>query len=107
MLTVSEKAEKQLIEHSQKNPGKVVRIAVSGGGCHGFKYGLWLEERDKVDTEDIILEKAGYGIVMDSQSASILSDAILEVDDNSLAGELRIKNPRAKSSCGCGSSFSM
>lgn len=106
MFTISEKAEKQLVEHSSKNPDKVVRIAVSGGGCHGLKYGLWLEKREKSDSEDIVIEKEGYTIVMDPQTSGILSEAVLEFDDSLLVGELRIHNPRAKSSCGCGSSFS-
>lgn len=107
MLSITEKAERHLINIIDKNPDKVIRIAVEGGGCHGYKYGFWLEDNKNIGQEDILISKDSYAIVLDAQSSSLLNEAILDFEDKFLMGELKIKNPNAKTSCGCGNSFSL
>jgi len=78
-----------------------LRLYVQGGGCSGFQYGLMLEK--KPDEKDKIFESNGITIFIDSISINYLKDA--EIDFNEDRGGFGIKNPNAKSTCGCGQSF--
>jgi len=88
-------------------PEKVyLRLRVVGGGCSGFQHKLDLDPQvsDKLDE---IFEFHGIGVVIDKRSKVYLEGAVVDfVDDLNRRG-FSITNPTAKSTCGCGSSFSM
>ncbi|MGE0113776.1 MAG: iron-sulfur cluster insertion protein ErpA [Steroidobacteraceae bacterium] len=86
------------------NPNLQLRIYVSGGGCSGFQYGFAFEESTGAD--DIIVEKAGVRVLIDPVSLQYLSGAEVDFQDGLDGARFIIKNPNAKSTCGCGSSFS-
>jgi len=74
-----------------------------GGGCSGFQYQFSLETA--INTDDILVEKAGTGLLVDSVSLPFLENCEIDfVEDLSGAG-FQIRNPNAQSSCGCGNSF--
>jgi iron-sulfur cluster insertion protein len=81
-----------------------LRIYVRGGGCHGYQYGMAFET--KIGEDDTILEKDGVKVIMDSQSAPLLGGAEVDYVDSLQGSGFAIKNPQAKTTCGCGSSFS-
>lgn len=84
---------------------KVFRIAVNGGGCSGFQYEFSLE---KTTNEDDIIFKQGNAVVaIDSISIPFIEGAKLEWIDDLIGSSFKISNPNAKSSCGCGISFSI
>jgi iron-sulfur cluster insertion protein len=86
------------------NPNLQLRIYVSGGGCSGFQYGFAFEE--SAANEDIVVEKSGVRVLIDPVSLQYLSGAEVDFQENLEGSRFVIKNPNAKSSCGCGSSFS-
>ena len=83
----------------------LLRVAVDGGGCSGFQYRLDLVGEAQAD--DTRIENAGQAAVVDEMSLVMLKGS--EIDDvDELAGaEFKIRNPNARSSCGCGVSFSI
>lgn len=105
MLAISEKAGakiKTLLAEENK-PYHGLRVYVAGGGCQGFQYGMTFEERANPD--DTIVEAHGVKVFIDAQSAPMLQGAEVDYVDSLQGSGFAIKNPQAKSSCGCGSSF--
>jgi iron-sulfur cluster insertion protein len=106
MITMTEAAGvkvKNLLETENKqNYG--LRVSVSGGGCHGFQYGMSFEE--KTSEDDHILEYHGVKLFLDPQSAMLLNEAVVDYVEGLEGAGFAIKNPQAKSTCGCGHSFS-
>lgn len=87
------------------NPNLQLRIYVSGGGCSGFQYGFAFEEA--AGSEDIVLEKSGVRVLIDPVSLQYLNGAHVDFQDDINGARFVIKNPNARSTCGCGSSFSV
>ena len=86
------------------NPRLSLRVCVSGGGCSGFQYGFAFEEA--VGTEDLAMERDGVRVLIDPVSLQFLNGAEVDFQEGLDGSRFVIKNPNAKSTCGCGSSFS-
>ncbi|MEJ1964566.1 MAG: iron-sulfur cluster insertion protein ErpA [Gammaproteobacteria bacterium] len=86
------------------NPNLKLRVYVSGGGCSGFQYGFAFEE--VAGESDLIVEREGVRVIIDPVSLQYLSGAQIDFQDGLDGSRFVIKNPNAKSTCGCGSSFS-
>ena len=86
------------------NPNLQLRIYVSGGGCSGFQYGFAFEEAAGAD--DAVLEKHGVRVLIDPVSLQYLAGAQVDFHDGLDGSRFVIRNPNAKGTCGCGSSFS-
>ena len=86
--------------------GAGLRVFVQGGGCSGFQYGLMIDEGDGDAEADQVFEVNGVKLLVDPISLRYLSGAEVDFVDNNMGGGFTIKNPNAKSTCGCGSSFS-
>jgi iron-sulfur cluster insertion protein len=105
MITITEKAEQKILEFMKEEQDAVgLRIYVRGGGCHGYQYGMAFES--KLSDDDTVIEKGGVKVILDSQSAPLLSGAEVDYVDSLQGSGFSIKNPQAKTTCGCGSSFS-
>lgn len=105
MVTITPHAEQKIREFVQQEHAAVgLRIYVRGGGCHGYQYGMALEST--VADDDTVIEQGDLTIIMDSQSAPLLQGAEVEYLDSVQGSGFSIKNPQAKTTCGCGSSFS-
>ncbi len=87
------------------NPNLMLRVSVSGGGCSGLQYGFAFEEQS--EGEDLVIEKNGVRVLVDPVSLQYLSGAHIDFQEGADGSRFVIKNPNAKSTCGCGSSFSM
>jgi iron-sulfur cluster assembly protein len=81
-----------------------LRIAISGGGCSGFQYGMRLEEA-KAD-DDLVMEYDGVTLLVDPFSAPLLDGVTVDFVDSLHGSGFKFENPNATSSCACGSSFS-
>jgi iron-sulfur cluster insertion protein len=103
MINITESAKKQLDEILMDEPnGKYVRAFVSGGGCSGFNYGFTIEEEKEED--DFVIDK----LLVDALSMTYFDNATIDFTNDKLKGsQFVISNPNAKSTCGCGSSFSV
>ena len=83
---------------------KALRVAVEGGGCSGFQYEIKL---DDLSEDDLVLEKNGQKVLVDSVSLPFLSNAVIDFFEELIGARFVIENPNATSSCGCGTSFSI
>ena len=82
-----------------------LRVFVQGGGCSGFQYGLMIEEGSGDAEADRVFRSNGVTLFIDPISIRYLSGAEVDFVDNLMGGGFTIKNPNAKSTCGCGQSF--
>ena len=85
---------------SKKPPGTFFRIAVKGGGCSGFKYDFSFDS--KIENNDLKHEN----IVIDKSSLDMLKGSQVDFTNELIGSSFKISNPKTKSSCGCGVSFS-
>jgi iron-sulfur cluster assembly protein len=113
-ITVTEKAAskvKEIIQEGQSAgtlpPEKLyLRLRVVGGGCSGFQHKLDLDP-DVKEKLDEVFEFHGVPVVVDRKSLLYLDNAHVDYHDELHRSGFSITNPNAKSTCGCGSSFSM
>jgi iron-sulfur cluster assembly accessory protein len=91
---------------TKENPGTVLRISVSGGGCSGFQYEYNLVPDDRTD-EDLVLERDGARVLIDSLSLEFMTGSEIDFVDDLIGQSFQIKNPNAVASCGCGTSFAI
>ncbi|MGB5097797.1 MAG: iron-sulfur cluster insertion protein ErpA [Porticoccaceae bacterium] len=82
-----------------------LRIYVTGGGCSGFSYGFAFEEG--VAEDDNLFHQEDVGVVVDPMSLGYLAGAEVDFEDGLEGARFIIRNPNAKTTCGCGSSFSV
>jgi iron-sulfur cluster insertion protein len=103
MITLTESAKTQIDEILMDDVSmKYVRAFISGGGCSGFNYGFTIEENKEED--DFVIDK----LVVDAMSMQYFDNATIDFTSDKLKGsQFVISNPNAKSTCGCGSSFSV
>ena len=105
MITITSPAEEKIRELMKEEADTVgLRVFVKGGGCHGYQYGMAFES--KIAEDDTVIEKGEVKIIMDSQSAPLLAGCEVDYLDSLQGSGFAIKNPQAKTTCGCGSSFS-
>ena len=107
MITVTDGAASKIVAlmaEENKTAGGL-RVFVQGGGCSGFQYGLMIEEGEGDTSADRVFESNGVRLYIDPISLRYLGGAQVDFVDNLTGGGFTIKNPNAKSTCGCGSSF--
>jgi len=94
-----------VLVEEEKNPKLKLRITVDGGGCSGFQYGFAFDE--KVSDDDTIIEKNGATMLVDVSSMQYLNGSEVDYLEGLEGARFVVNNPNAKSTCGCGSSFSV
>lgn len=108
MITVTSNAASQiqkLLEKQQKPQGGL-RVGVKAGGCSGFEYVFAWEDAPRPD--DLVFEgPQGVRVWIDPRSHRILDGTTLDYDGTLLSRGFVFQNPHAKSTCGCGSSFTV
>lgn len=82
-----------------------LRVRVDGGGCNGYSYHFGFDENRAAD--DIAIENLGVTLVIDPLSFQYLKGSTIDFIETLEASQFVVKNPNAKSSCGCGNSFSL
>jgi iron-sulfur cluster insertion protein len=95
---------KELITE-EGNPEIKLRAYITGGGCSGFQYGFAFEE--DVNDDDFHIENQGVTLLVDSMSFQYLMGADIDFKEDVEGAHFIIRNPNAKTTCGCGSSFSV
>ena len=109
-IVLTEKAahEVKRIMEAQKYEDHVLRVGVAGGGCSGFSYALGFA-KDYDEAVDSKYEFHGVPVVVDKRSLLYLDGVTVDFHDEPQLNRrgFSINNPSAKSTCGCGSSFSM
>jgi iron-sulfur cluster assembly protein len=90
--------------NQQKLEGHLLRVAVVGGGCSGFNYDLDLVREAR--TGDHTYQMEGVTIAVDAMSSRFLEGTVIDYVESLQGAGFKFNNPKAKSTCGCGSSFS-
>jgi iron-sulfur cluster insertion protein len=95
----------------EENPDLNLRVSITGGGCSGFQYGFSFDEQinedDTVVTQECSNGEGSVKLLVDSMSYPYLHDAEIDYVQGIQGEQFVIRNPNAKTTCGCGSSFSM
>ena len=100
-INFSKKAVERINQLISNKPlGTFFRIAVKGGGCSGFKYDFSFD--NKIDKNDL----KHVNVVIDKSSLEILKGSEVDYSEELIGTTFKISNPKTKSSCGCGISFS-
>lgn len=86
-------------------PGSALRVEVLAGGCNGFQYRFDLTR--EVTGDDEVFEREGVKVVVDPASLDLLEGSELDFKDTLMGAYFAVGNPNAKTSCGCGTSFSV
>jgi iron-sulfur cluster insertion protein len=101
-FTITDKAKKKIENLLEKeNINKFFRIEVKGGGCSGYKYHFSTD--NKINEDDVIFEN----VLIDKSSFVFVEGSMLDFSEKLIENTFKIINPKATSSCGCGSSFSV
>ena len=83
----------------------MLRVSVEGGGCSGFQYKFDVE-REKAE-DDLVIARNDATVLIDPVSVGFLAGSEIDYVDDLIGASFKINNPNAKSSCGCGTSFSL
>jgi iron-sulfur cluster assembly accessory protein len=105
-VTVTERAAERIAQIVSNEPeNNMLRVSVEGGGCSGFEYRFGLVPN--AEPEDILIERAGAKVLVDSLSLTYLAGSEIDYVDDLMSASFKIKNPNATAACGCGTSFSV
>ena len=106
-VTITEKAAQRIaaLMAEEASPDLMLRIAVSGGGCSGFQYNFTFDEA--AGDTDFVIKRDGATVLVDETSLELLKGSEIDYVEDMIGASFQIKNPQAKSTCGCGNSFSV
>ena len=105
-VTVSERAARRIGEILGREPsGTMLRLSVEGGGCSGFQYRFDMDRAQAAD--DVLICNGGALVLIDRVSLAYLAGSEIDFVDDLIGAAFRVNNPRAKASCGCGTSFAL
>ena len=105
-VTLSETAARRIRAIGEaEGRSLMLRVAVEGGGCSGFQYQFDLV--DQAEPQDLRIERDGAAALVDDVSLAFLKGSVIDFVEELGGAEFRVRNPNAKSSCGCGVSFSI
>jgi iron-sulfur cluster assembly protein len=107
-IQISENASKQIRKLLEKQgiAGGGLRVAVKAGGCSGLSYVFTWDEAPK-ETDNVFEAGENARVFVDSKSLKFLDGTVLDYDTALISKGFTLENPRAKSTCGCGVSFSV
>ena len=105
-VTMTERAARRIGEILKSEPsGTMLRVSVEGGGCSGYQYKFDVERARAED--DMVIARDGATMLIDSVSLQYLAGSEIDFVDDLIGASFKINNPQAKSSCGCGTSFTL
>jgi iron-sulfur cluster insertion protein len=107
MVNLSESAQKAVkgfIDSDASLKGKALRIFVQGGGCSGFQYGFTFSAKEEGDE---VTKIGNLDVVVDPMSLPYINGCQIDWVESLQGSGFTVKNPNAKGSCGCGSSFNV
>lgn len=105
IVTPAAAAKVQQLISEEGNPQLGLRVYIVGGGCSGFQYGFAFEEQRGID--DQVFTQQNIQVVVDALSLQYLQGATIDYVENLQGAHFVVINPNAKTTCGCGSSFSV
>jgi|TARA_B100000686_G_C16495626_1_gene814408 iron-sulfur cluster insertion protein len=104
-INISSSAVKRIQGLLPDQKSNYFRVYVTGGGCSGFQYGFKFDDSPAGD--DDVLDCGGFNILLDSLSYPYLYGSTLDYVEDLSGSRFLINNPNAKTTCGCGESFTI
>ena len=106
-IHITEKAAQHIRKFAEQagKSASVLRVGVKGGGCSGLTY--MLDLADTPGDNDKVIQEHGLTLCVDKKSYVFLAGTILEYSDGLNGKGFVFNNPNAKTTCGCGTSFSV
>ena len=103
-FTAAAAAKVRELIREEGNPALNLRVYIQGGGCSGFQYGFEFDEQRSEDDMAIVTDEVT--LLVDPLSLQYLVGAQVDYTESLHGAQFVIRNPNAKTTCGCGSSFS-
>jgi iron-sulfur cluster insertion protein len=106
-VTLSDSAVERLkvLGSEAEHADQMLRVAVDGGGCSGFKYSFTFD--GQINDDDKVIEKNGISVLIDEMSWDYLAGSEIDYKQELIGSYFSIENPNAASTCGCGTSFAL
>tara|TARA_B100001173_G_C15942003_1_gene527527 strand:+ start:450 stop:785 length:336 start_codon:yes stop_codon:yes gene_type:complete len=104
-INLSGNAVKRIQDLLPNNKSNYFRVYVTGGGCSGFQYGFKFD--DNPEEDDDVVDFNGFTILLDSLSYPYLYGSTLDYVEDLSGSRFLVTNPNAKTTCGCGESFTI
>ena len=104
-FTVAAAAKVRELIQEEGNDALALRVYIQGGGCSGFQYGFEFDENRAED--DVAVNTDNVTLLVDPLSLQYLMGSEVDYSESLQGAQFVIRNPNAKTTCGCGSSFSM
>ncbi len=105
-ITITARAASRIGAILRSEPtGAMLRLSVHGGGCSGFQYKFDVDRAQASD--DVTIVRDGVTVLVDQVSLQYLAGSEIDFVDDLIGASFKVNNPKAKASCGCGTSFSL
>ena len=104
-IELTESASARIMSVLGASDSSKFRVFVTGGGCSGFQYGFKFDEDEAFD--DDVIDFKEFSLLVDSMSYPYLFGSTLDFVEDLSGAKFVIKNPNAKTTCGCGESFTV
>lgn len=106
-ITQSAVDKLKAIRAEKAPPNEALRVKVESGGCHGFQFLFSLQQLGDAQPEDGVFERDGCTVLVDRRSLQVLQNCSVDYTTELIGSQFKVTSPRAKSACGCGTSFSL
>jgi len=104
-ITLTNSASERIVSVLNKDKSSKFRVYVTGGGCSGFQYGFKFDDDQAFD--DDVIDFGNFQVLIDSLSYPYLFGSTLDFVEDLSGAKFVINNPNAKTTCGCGESFTV
>ena len=104
-ITLTDSASKRILDVLGEDKSTQFRVYVTGGGCSGFQYGFKFDDDEAFD--DDVIDFGSFKVLIDSLSYPYLYGSTLDFVEDLSGAKFVINNPNAKTTCGCGESFTV
>ena len=105
MIEITEEAQNYIASLIIKDKSDYFRITVLGGGCAGFQYKFDFD--NKKNNDDILIKTNKISVLIDKISLGLINGSKIDYVNELIGSSFKVTNPKASSSCGCGTSFSL
>ena len=104
-IEITEEAQNYIASLIIKDKSDYFRITVLGGGCAGFQYKFDFD--NKKNDDDILIKTNKISVLIDKISLGLINGSKIDYVNELIGSSFKVTNPKASSSCGCGTSFSL
>ena len=104
-IEITEDAQNYIESSTKEDNSYYFRITVLGGGCAGFQYKFDFDK--KKNDDDILIKTNKISVLIDKISLGLINGSKIDYVDELIGSSFKVTNPKASSSCGCGTSFSL